>query len=335
MNLLIRFQLATAALFWAAVAHGQTNVLSVGHTDLALDYTSTNRAWDFHVHSDTFDQDYQAVQVVLQVKPEAKTRVPSDPKFSFLGSAGDPIWILPQTQNENLLYLGYGGDGIPTGIFVGDRVTVALKAVSGPGSFFSYKVDGFGNPVVLFNSADGIDANDVATVQSGGDAHLNWAFTAAGTYSVALEASGVLAAGGIVVSSGPVSYTFSVVAPVVDLTNEHVDLRVLYDPTPTNRLSLVARDEDHQINYQSNEVRLVVEQSSQLALPPGTPFGHAGDTLWVIPQSQNPDLSGAFNGRCSRRCIQRKLEFPAQGRDWAGQLFCLAERQHGQPPRLL
>ena len=291
MRSLLKFSVLVAVvLLYGTAAQAQTNVLSVGHTDLALDYASTKQTWDLHVHSDTFDQDFAADAVVLQVKGEAKTTVPSDPRFNFLGNAGDPIWILPQTQNEDLLYLGYGGDGIPAGVFVGDRVTVTLKSLSGPGDFFSYRVDGFGNPTVLFNTRDGVDTNDVTTVQSGGDAHLNWAFTTAGTYTATIEASGTLVNGNTVSSSGPVAYTFSILAPIVDLTNEHVDLRVLYDPTATNKLSIVARDEDHQINYQSNEVHLVVQQSAQLSLPSGTPFGNAGDILWIIPQSQNPDL---------------------------------------------
>ena len=113
-------------------------------------------------------------------------------------TAGDPIWILPQAQNEAILYLGYGGDGIPDGVFVGNQVKVTLQSVTGPdgapapGDFFSYSVDTFLNPQVLFNSRDGITTSDVATVQSGGDAHLNWAFSQPGEYEVTVEVSGTL-----------------------------------------------------------------------------------------------------------------------------------------------
>ena len=94
-----------------------------------------------------------------------------------------------------MLYLGYGGDGIPTNIFVSDQVNVTLKNVTGPGDFFSYDFDTFGNPKPLFNSRDGISTNDVATVHAGGDYHLNWAFTQPGIYKVTLEVSGTLLAG--------------------------------------------------------------------------------------------------------------------------------------------
>lgn len=265
-------------------------ILSTGHTDLSLDYDHIGDTYNLHVGSDTFETEYAADEVVLQVNPEAKTTVPTDPKFNFLGNAGDPIWLLPQTQNEELLYLGYGGDAIPAGVFTGDQVKVTLQSVQGPGDFFSYKTDTFGNPVVYFNTKDGITTNDFVTVQAGGDAHLNWAFTAAGTYTVVLEASGKLLNSTNVTSSGPVAYTFEVLPLVVDLTNEHVDLRALYDPTATNQLSIVAVDEDHRSNYQSNEVHLVVEEAAKFSLPAGTPFGNAGDPFWIIPQSQDPNL---------------------------------------------
>lgn len=265
-------------------------VLAEGHTDLALDYNADADAWDVHVGSDALEETYDADDTVLQVKGEAKTTVPDGAKFAFLGNAGDPVWILPQAQDEQLLYLGYGGEGIPERVFTGNQVKVALKSVTGPGDFFSYRVDGFGTPQVLFNTRDGITDADVATVQAGGDAHLNWAFTQPGEYAVVVEVTGTLQDGDKPVSSGPVTYSFSVLKPVVTLAKNHVDLRVLYTPDGTNHLAFVARDEDHQVNYATNECLLVVNEAAKLILPGGTPFGNEGDALYAIPQSQNPEL---------------------------------------------
>ncbi len=287
---------------------GPPTVLSTGHTDLAIDYSPDAGAWDFHAGSDALELAYDADDVILRVNSDAKTTIPANAKFSFLGNAGDPVWILTQAENEALLYLGYGGDGIPDGVFVGNQVNVVLKSVTGPGDFFSYTVDGFGNPAVTFNSRDDVSSNDVAVVQAGGDAHVNWAFTASGDYTVTLEASGTLVDGGVVASSGPVEFSFTVIAPPVLLVDEHTDLRVLYDSSSTNELlSVVARDENHSINYRTNEVVLVVAESSKVTLPDGTPFGPGGSPMWILPQSQNPGLLylglsaegiplGAFNG---------------------------------------
>lgn len=315
---------------------GGPKILSTGHTDLRIVYTSDADAWDVHVGSDTFDESYDADDTILQVKAEAKTTIPSDPKFAFLGNPGDPIWILPQVQDENLLYLGYGGDGIPDGVLVGNQVKVTLKSVTGPGDFFSYRVDGFGNPQVLFNTHDGITTNDVASVQSGGDAHLNWAFTQAGDYTVTVEVSGTLVQGHTVVSSGPVTYSFSVIKPPVLLTVEHTDLQAAYDPT--NLLQLVVFDVNHTIAYQSNEAVLVVAEGAKTTLPAGTPFGDEGAVLWIIPASQDPNLlylgtsaepptaqgrpgipSGVFSGNLTLRLVA--VDGPGQFLVWQASQF--------------
>jgi surface-anchored protein len=302
--------------------------LSTGHTDLSLVYTPDTDAWDVHVGSDTLMEQYDTDDTILLVKPEAQTTVTNDTKFAFLGNPGDPIWILPKVQNENLLYLGYGADGIPTNVFVGDQVTVTLKNVTGPGDFFSYDFDIFGTPKVLFNTRDGISTNDFVNVHSGGDAHLNWAFTQPGTYTVTLEVSGTLIQGNKTVSSGPVTYTF-VVQTV--LTIEHTDLQAAYDPT--NLLQLVVLDVNHTIAYKSNEVNLVVAEAAKTTIPDGTPLGPGGSSLWIIPASQDPNLlylgtsaepptsagrpgipSGVFNGNLTLRLIS--VDGPGQFIVW-------------------
>jgi surface-anchored protein len=98
------------------------------------------------------------------------------------------------------------------------------------------------------------------------------------------------------------------------LTSEHVDLRILYADSPTNPLSLVARDGDNRVSYNTNEVYLVVNESARYELPAGTPFGDAGDPLWILPQSHVSGTlylglssegipAGVFNGALELRLI--------------------------------
>lgn len=93
----------------------------------------------------------------------------------------------------------------------------------------------------------------------------------------------------------------------VNLTNSHVDFRIVYTPEATNKLSLVVRDGDRRINYATNETILIVAEESKLMLPSGTPFGNEGDPIYVVPQSQVSGLlylgisteglpSGVFGG---------------------------------------
>ena len=119
-------------------------------------------------------------------------------------------------------------------------------------------------------------------------------------------------------------------ADPVSLTNSHVDLRVIYTPDATNKLSLLARDEDRRINYATNEVILVVAEESKLALPSETPFGNEGDPIYVAPQSQVPGLlylgisaeglpSGVFKGNLKIRL--KAVQGPGQFFVWQATSF--------------
>ncbi len=126
-------------------------------------------------------------------------------------------------------------------------------------------------------------------------------------------AEGVFA-GNKPVSSDPIPSSFAVLKPVVKLTTEHVDLRVLYTADSTNSLSMVVVDDDHQIVYAPDECILVVAEAGKSTLPAGTPFGSEGDPIYILPQSQNPELlslglstediaAGVFSGTLNIRLM--------------------------------
>ncbi len=183
-------------------------VLSLGDVDIGIAYEDD--AWDLHVHDETADEEYEPGDATLFVAAGAQTTVSADPQKSFLGSPGDAVWILPQDQDPNLLYLGLATEEIDSGTFVGDTLTFNLVSVSGPGSFSLYTEDGLGVVTKFFDSGDGISAADSITLSTSTHQHFNWAFTATGLYSVQFEASAVLP-GGMATSSGPVAYQFEVV----------------------------------------------------------------------------------------------------------------------------
>jgi surface-anchored protein len=80
------------------------------------------------------------------------------------------------------------------------------------------------------------------------------------------------------------------------LATEHADIRINYTAVGTNNLELAVRDEDHAADYGTNQIVLVALESSKLTLPPGTPFGEAGEPLWVLPQSRPPGQAVLFLG---------------------------------------
>ncbi len=187
--------------------------LDSGHADIGIAYE--NGAFDLHVHDETNDIEYAPPSgengAVLVVGASAQGMVPSAPGFEFLGTSGDPVWILPKNQDAGLLFLGIGAEELEPGTFVGDSIHLTLRGLQGPGSLAVYDVDAFGTPTVAMSSHDGISANDWVEVIAGSHAHLNWAFSAPGRYTVEFTASGTLSDGGQFIESPSTAYSFEVI----------------------------------------------------------------------------------------------------------------------------
>jgi surface-anchored protein len=212
-------------------------ILEAGHADVGIDYEAGNLL--LNIHDETSGSTVvqrSPGQTILYARSQSQTTVPSNPSFSFLGNPGDPIWILPQTQNSNLLWLGWNTEDIPTGIFTGNTVSWRLIAVEGPGDFFLYTVGSTGQVTVLFNSKNGIDGNDVVTLSVPSHAHGNWAFNAQGIYRVYFEATATRLSGSQPATSGVVAYHFQVVLLDSDLdwAPDHLDNCPLV-PNPDQR----------------------------------------------------------------------------------------------------
>ncbi|MBL9170966.1 MAG: choice-of-anchor M domain-containing protein [Verrucomicrobiales bacterium] len=185
--------------------------LSSGHTDIGIAFEEG--AFDLHIHDEETDTEYAPGGAVLCVGEPAEQPIPDTAAFSFLGQPGYSTWVLPAVEDERLLFLGFAAEEIEAGVFVGDMLRMELVSVQGAGDFAVYSVDGFGNPVVHMNSADGIRAADFFQVFAGGHTDLNWAFSAPGTYRIGFQVRGRLVAGNQEVQSDVVYYTFTVPAP--------------------------------------------------------------------------------------------------------------------------
>lgn len=192
-------------------ATAQKTFLNNEHVDVGVAFEDGE--WDLHIHDETNDREFEPGDAVLRVGGLARTTVPADPAYAFLGRPGSTVWILPAVQNADLLFLGIGAEELEPGIFVNDTVRLHLKRVRGPGRkahFAVYTIDAFGTPVVGMNTRDGLTEADAVDVPAGGHTDYNWAFSAPGRYRVTFEATGTLL-DGTVVSSGDVTYTFHVV----------------------------------------------------------------------------------------------------------------------------
>lgn len=184
--------------------------LDLGHTDAGLAFE--NGRLEFHIHNEDSQAEYAVDDAVLALGKASEQSIPDEVAYGFLGQPGYSTWILPATNNPQLLYLGLAAEEIPTGLFVGDQLRVELVAVQGAGEFALYSAHPFGGPVLHLNTADGYDERDALVLQAGSHQHFNWAFSAPGTYAVRLRASGMLADGNRQVST-EASYTFTVPEP--------------------------------------------------------------------------------------------------------------------------
>ncbi|WP_430788043.1 choice-of-anchor M domain-containing protein [Actinoplanes sp. G11-F43] len=126
---------------------------------------------------------------------DAKTTVPAG--YEFIAPPGSPAWIAPESNpGAGLLWPGFSTESTPdiTG------TTFTLTELDGPGSLELFTAAGFGGVKRLWSSdEDAFRAFSVGRTHM----HANWAFTAAGTYRIGVEA----AAGG---QTAHATYTFVV-----------------------------------------------------------------------------------------------------------------------------
>ena len=155
---------------------------------------------------------------------------PAGEAFDFLGlETGEKLAVLPQNEEEGLLFLGAGADEIEPGSVgsffeddprinaEGEYIRIELVGVDGPegGNFFLYQTDGFGAPTVFLNTADGIQADgtpsDTLFLLPGGHDHYNWAFTKPGTYEITVQANAIAGTDDMTpISSEEETFTFFV-----------------------------------------------------------------------------------------------------------------------------
>jgi surface-anchored protein len=211
LRLMLGSGVLAAALAGTAVPAQATDtvVLSAGHVDV-VDLAYEDGVLEIGVHDESVDPDVEREvdDVVLLVKNAAKITVPDNPAFGFLGTAGKPVWVLPEIQNEELLWPGIATEEIESGVFAADTVTLKVEKITGSGRVAVFTENAVGTPNVLVNSGDGLP--DALTLATGTHLHASWAFQKAGVYLIKVRATATLAATGQTVTSEPAVYRFVV-----------------------------------------------------------------------------------------------------------------------------
>jgi surface-anchored protein len=196
------------------------------HADIAFNYA--DGAWSAAAHDHDHDLLHPADRALLAARPSARMTRPPGSEWDFLGiGAGQDVWVLPQTQDPSLLFLGANSIGTAPGViapyletdprigFTAPWIRVTLRAVRGPGHFSVWDTTSFGEQRVWMSSfAGGVTGGDAYYMLPGSHAHYNWGFSARGYYEIDLEASAYLGPDQTLpTSSGVVTYYFAAERP--------------------------------------------------------------------------------------------------------------------------
>jgi len=197
--------LATAG----ALRAGDMTILTREHADVqVVDRPGSDPRLGLVVRNGDNGMTLEPASTLLEIGEAGRLEVPQG--LGVFGPPGSSIWILPQSQDPALLYLGISASGIAPGTWDG-RFNVELLKVDGPGHFFVWQYDAFSGLEMRMNSRDGIGPEDSMTPLLGSHEHVNWGFTATGLHEVQLRVSGRLQGTTNVVRSDPVSLWFGVV----------------------------------------------------------------------------------------------------------------------------
>ncbi|GAA4964362.1 choice-of-anchor M domain-containing protein [Actinoplanes utahensis] len=171
----------------ARAAAGVSAELATGHADIAP--ALVDGVWVIRVKDDSAEPAVwrDPGEVVLRVGDGARTTLPAAAHYGFLGKAGDPVYLLPQTRMPGVLWLGFNTrhDSVLSGGF--QDISLSLRDIDGPGTvhvYFDY--GGFRAPQILW---DGTAGHREHVVEPGVHAHANWAFSAPGEYRARFSAS--------------------------------------------------------------------------------------------------------------------------------------------------
>ena len=178
----------------------EASEISVGHVDLGPRLIDGQWRAGLRHDAETGAVWRDPNQTVLRVNDAAIMTAPDSDDYPFLADvAGKPVYVVPQTQNPNVVWLGWNTQDPAVTATIDRGLTMRVGPVSGPGRAWLFLQSGtFGKPLLLADS--GAAPGDV-WIDSGTHVHANWAFSAPGTYTATVTFLGTTTAGEAVSAS--------------------------------------------------------------------------------------------------------------------------------------
>jgi hypothetical protein len=241
------------------------------HIDLRITYTPGEaQPLNLVIRNSDLGVNLPANEVVLVAAEPARLELP--PGFDVFGMAGDPFWILPQSQDPLLLYLGFSAEGLPQGIFE-PRFDIQLVRLDGPGHFFVWQANSFGEIDMRMNSRDGIGIEDRVRPMLGGHDHYNFGFTAGGLYSATFQAIARGLGSDVVWNSPEIPVLFAVLPlPELPTTTPTLGLPIRQPDSGTYRVTISGTVPGRSYRIEeSSDLRDWEPADSVAGLEPGQP----------------------------------------------------------------
>lgn len=130
-----------------------------------------------------------AAESLFHLDSASRTQVPDLAGYRFLGSPGSSIWMAPQTQNHELIWPGFSTEDPALNGRIGSHsISLRLVETTGPGEVELYLQNGSA-VARTFSSREALPAWKIGVPQH---THMNWVFSAEGTYTLTFEASAIV-----------------------------------------------------------------------------------------------------------------------------------------------
>lgn len=169
------------------------------HTDMAPMLDSAGEMTVMFHQDDGSNHD--PATTIVEVPSTARTTVPAaspGTSYRYAAPVGQDVWVLPEIQDPNLVWLGWSAQRVPSTAYQG-QLTMRFEGVTGAAG---------GKPpgeLVLTDSFAPYGAAPLASTREGLPRalsmpanihkHLNWTFTAPGTYCLGVSAEATMADG--------------------------------------------------------------------------------------------------------------------------------------------